>query len=255
MYRQGKSLRRILASEAIKTQKSVAADFGIPLKMLADLHNAQFEIVDNTAWLLGQQHLSGRNDTEAAVFSAIHKNFFLFYSAITLVQSGMYGPAGTLLRPIFESLYIAKYCVLSKNDHAFTRWIEGEYVHLTNDVFNHIKNSTLPETRIFWKALNQLSHATVYAQQISASYKEIKTEIGICLSLIQVLSVLNHHLLTRQYLTPQVIRYTKIYGDHTALERARANARDKAAIIRANLTKDAKRVVREYVSVWKIKKS
>lgn len=253
MYRQGKPLRQILASETIKTQKSVAAEFGIPLEILADLLDAQFEIVDNSAWLLGQQHLSGRNDTEAAVFSAIHKNFFLFYSAITLAHSGMYGPAGTLLRPIFESLYIAKYCVLSENDRAFTRWIEGEYVHLTNEVFNHIKNPTLSETRTFWKTLNQLSHATVYAQQISASYEEIKAEIGVCLSLIQVLSVLNHHLLARHYLTPQVIRYTRIYGDQTAFERVRACARDKAAIIRASLTKDAKRVVREYMSTWEIK--
>jgi hypothetical protein len=54
-------------------------------------------------------------------------------------------------------------------------------------------------------------------------------------------------------LTPQVIRYTRIYGDHTAFEAARARARDKAAIIRSNLTKDAKRVVREYVSAWEIK--
>jgi hypothetical protein len=253
MYRQNNPLRHILASETIKTQESVAAEFGAPLEILADLFDAQFEIVGNTAWLLGQQHLSGRNDTEAAVFSAIHKNFFLFHSAITLAQSGMYGPAGTLLRPIFESLYIAKYCALSKNDRVFTRWIKGEYVHLTNEVFNRVKNSSFHETRNFWKVLNGLSHATVYAQQISASYEEIKTEIGVCFSLIQILSVLNHHLLARHYLTSQFIRYTRIHGDHTAFETARARARDKVASIRSSLTKDAKQVVREYVSAWEIK--
>ncbi len=253
MYRQGKPLREILASETIKTEESVAAAFSIPLELLADLLDAQFEIVDHTAWLLGQQHLNGRNDTETAVFSAVHKNVFLFHSAITLTKSGMYGAAGTLLRPIFESLHIAKYCVLSKNDRAFNRWIAGDYVHLTNDVFNHVKNSTLPETRTFWKALNQLSHATVYAQQIFASYEEIKTEIGSCLSLIQVLSVLNHHLLTRHYLTSQVIRYTRIYGDHASFQSARDRASKNVATIRSSLTKDAKRLVREYVSAWEIR--
>lgn len=253
MYRKGKTLHEILASETAATEKSVATGFGNPLEMLSNLLDAEFEIVDNTAWLLGQRHLNGRSATEAAVFSAIHKNFFLFYSAINLAKSGLYGPAGTLLRPIFESLYIAKYCSLSKSELTFEKWRDGEYVHLTNEVFNRIKSSDLSETRILWKALNQLSHATVYAQQISASYGEIKVEIGICLSLVQVLAVLNQHLLTQHYLTPQVIRYTKIYGNPTAFEASRLRARKQTEVIRSGFTAEAKRVVREYISAWVIK--
>lgn len=253
MYRQGKTLHQILVSEATKTQTLVVAGFGPSLDLIANLLDSQFEIVDHTAWLLRQQHLSGRNDTEAAVFSAIHKNFFLFYSAITLAKSGLYGPAGTFLRPIFESLYIAKYCSISKNGLTFNRWNGGEYVHLTNEVFNRIKSSAPPESRLLWKALNQLSHATVYAQQVSATYEEIKNEIGICLSLVQILAVLNDHLLSRHYLTPQVIRYTRVYADQPAFDTARNRARQQVAAIRSSLTKDAKRVVREYVSPWETK--
>jgi hypothetical protein len=253
MYRKGKTLHEVLASETAATEKSVAKDFHNPLEMLNNLLDAEFEIVDNTAWLLGQRHLNGRSATEVAVFAAIHKNFFLFHSAIKLAKSGLYGPAETLLRPIFESLYIAKYCALSKNELTFAKWRDGEYVHLTNDVFNRIKSSDLSEARILWKALNQLSHATVYAQQISASYEEIKTEIGVCLSIVQVLAVLNQHLLTQHYLTPQVIRYTKIHGNPAVFETARHRARKQAEVIRSGFTAEAKRVVHEYVSTWVIK--
>jgi hypothetical protein len=253
MYQQGKTLEQSISRESVRTQKSVTEDFGVQFKMIANLLDYQFEIVNTTAWLLGQQHLSGRNETEVAVFSAVHKNFFLFYAAITLSKSGMYGPAETLLRPIFESLYIAKYCALSKSRLTFDRWIEGEHVHLTNEIFNRIKSSALPETRALWKALNKLSHASVYAQQISANYKEIKNNIGICLALIQILAVLNHHLLARHYLTPQVIRLMKVYGDSEAFETARVSARKQVANIHSILTSNAKRVVREFVSTWEIK--
>lgn len=253
MYQKGKTLHEVLRSETSATKKTVAAGFRNSLEQLKKLLDTEFAIVDNTAWLLGQQHFNGRNATEIAVFSAIHKNFFLFHSAINLAKSGLYGPAGTLLRPIFESLYIAKYCSLAKSDLTFEKWREGEYVHLTNEVFNRIKNSDFSETRMLWKALNQLSHATVYAQQISASYEEIKVEIGVCLSLVQILAVLNHHLLTQHYLTPQVIRYTKIYGNATVFDSARLSGRNLCRVINSGLTPSAKRVVREYVSPWLIK--
>jgi hypothetical protein len=234
MYRQGKALSKILETETTKTRTSVVAELHIPLKMLSNL-------------------LDARDDTETAVFSAIHKNFFLFFSAIDLAKLGMYGPAGNLLRPIFESVYIGKYCALSEDDRVFKAWIAGEYVHLPNEIFNRIKSSKLEETRAFWKMLNKLAHATVYAQQISTTYDEIKIEINICLSLIQVLSILNYHLLTRHYLTPKVIRYTKIYGNDVAFDAARIRARLIAGALRSSFTKDARRVIREYVSAWELK--
>lgn len=253
MYKKGKTLHEVLDSEIAATEKAVAIGFRSSLEQLHKLLDTEFEIVDNTAWLLGQRHFNGRNAMEIAVFSAIHKNFFLFYSAINLTKSGLYGPAGTLLRPIFESLYIAKYCALAKSELLFEKWRDGEYIHITNEVFNRIKNTDFSETRALWKALNQLSHATVYAQQISATYEEIKVEIGICLSLVQVLIVLNHHLLTQHYLTPQVIRYTKIYGNANVFETARLGARNLNRVIHLGLTPGAKRLVREYVSGWVIK--
>lgn len=253
MYKTGKPLYRLLTDEAEATFRFVQEGYGDALRAIVGALDSQFEILEHTVWTLGQPQFSGRDRTEPALLSALHKNTFLFYAAVELTQRGLFGPANTLLRPIFESLVIAKYCTLADQATVFERWLSGEHIHLTNDILNRIRHPATDELRSFWKSLNHLSHATIYSQQFSHSYSEIKSEIGATLSLVQLLLYLNLHLVRRYFLTPATVRFTRLYGDAKAFGECRERARILSEIARKSFTKPGKQVVREYCAAWEIK--
>ena len=253
MYKRGKPLYQLLTEESDATYRAVGGSYGNPLKAIIGALDLQFEILDHTAWSYGQSHFSGRDVTEPTLISALHKNTFLFFSAIELARRGLFGPANTVLRPIFEALIIAKYCQVSTDTAVFENWFAGKHVHLTNEVLNRIRRPAVDELRIFWKSLNQLSHATVYAQQISPTYKDIKNDIGVTLSLVQLLLCLNLHLLSRHFLTPATLRYTRLHGNAGALASARERARGLAETARKSFTRPGKQVVREYCATWEVR--
>ncbi len=254
MYQTGKSLYDYFTEESRNTSKAVQDDFGNSIDQCIFLTNAQFSILEQASWTFTLGQFSGRDATEPALLSALHKGTFLFYSAIDLTKRGFYGPAGTLLRSIYESLVIAKYSTVSSSREVFESWIEGNHVHLTNHIFNRIKHPDLQELRYLWKSLHQTAHATVFAQQLYLEYPQIKRDVEINLSLIQLLLCMNQHLLGTHFLTSPTIRYTRLYGDPASFEKARQEARDLVRNIRCSFTKSGKRAFREYSASWKVKK-
>jgi hypothetical protein len=214
--------------------------------------DGQYQVLRLTEWTLGNPELGGRGQAETILFSALHKNMFLFFSAIELVRRGLYGPACTLLRSIVESLVLAKFCAKARDPSVLNKWRTGKYVRLV-EVLDRISRPSFAETREIWKGLNGLVHATIYAQQVSMSYADVSKEIRATLGIIHVLLHWNYHLLTRHFLTASTIYYTRTYGDAVALANARATARTIASKTRREFSENGVRLVREYCANWQIR--
>jgi hypothetical protein len=242
-----------LGSAAVANKAAVDAAYKTELRAMAQDFDAQFQLLSFVYWTAGNPELAGRGSTDVVLYSALHKNAVLFFSAIEMTRRGFYGPACTLLRPIVESLVLAKYCALADDTKVFEKWREGKYVHLVYDVLNRVDRPALGYIRTHWKALHELVRATIYAQQIFYRYSEIEKEIRAVLGIIRVLLYWNYHLLTRHLLTPSKIYYTRTYGDHNAFEKARQRARTFARRARTQFVEDGSKLVREYCARWHLK--
>lgn len=253
MYNSGKSIHEYFREQSAKTSADIEAKYGHQVQLCIELINAQFRILERTSWTLANGMFSGRGITEPALFSTLHKGTFLFHSVIDLTKRGFYGSGNVLLRSIFESLIIAKYVSVAPGTSVFDAWIEGDQVHLTNHVFNRIRSPQTPELLILWKALHKSAHATRFSSQVYLEFEEIKKDVGITLSIVQLLLCMNQHLLGTHFLQAPTIRYTRIYGDAEAFDEARADARHITKRVREGLTKSGRQVFREYCASWKVK--
>jgi hypothetical protein len=250
MYQGNTALFDEFILQGRRTTKAVEHRFKQGPSDIVNLLEIQYTVARSIVWLLGYHHLSGQRQTEQAVFSAFHKNLFLFFSALDLTKKGLYGSANSLLRTVYEALLIGKYCSVRDKPGTFEKWASGDHVHVTNEILNRIKKPDIPEMREMWRALNKLAHATIYSQQITVRYEEIAEEIGITLSLIQMLLDCNWHLLNRHWLTPRIVRLTQLYGDKERFDGACFRARELARKCRRSFTKPSKQFVREYTSTW-----
>lgn len=254
MYGDPKPLHQLLADQAIANSADIENDHGELIARLNACLDAQFELLRFTIWTLKDGEFGARGETEPILFLALHKNAFVFFSSIDLAKRGFYGPACTLLRPIFEALAIAKYCSITSESNVFKRWRAGKYVHLLKHVLDHITHP-LTEMRTLWNGLNSLVHATKHAQQVEHQYAKTKKEVRATLGIIQVLLYWNHHLLTRHFLTRASIYYTRSYGDRLAFDNARARERALAKRMRKYIAGEGTRLVHEYCSKWVAKPS
>jgi hypothetical protein len=217
--------------------------------------DAQYELLRLTFWTTQSDEFSRRGPAQAVLYSALHKNAFLFFSAIDLGRRGLYGPAATLLRPILEALTCAKYCAVAEDSSVFDTWRAGVHVSLRNHVLNRIDHPTTNEIGILWDGLNKMAHATIYAQQLTADFDHIEKEVHGVLAIIWILLAFNYHLLTRHFLTPTAIYYTIRFVDKSRFRLARERAKGMASTFRKSFGEDGRRFLRECCASWRLKPS
>ena len=141
MYRSKTATLENVFSEHERTNSAkVGVVYGHHVVGLKAELEAHYKIMNETAFLMGSNGFTRSRKAESALLSCIHKGFFLYHSVLLLTSSGLYGPARTLLRSIFEALVIAKFCAVENSTMLLEKWESGAYVNLNNDVFNKIKN-------------------------------------------------------------------------------------------------------------------
>ena len=253
MFDPSKPLHQSLEDQCVATRAIVDEIYRDYLSEMVRFLDAQFELLDLTFWTTHSDEFSGRGPAQTILYSALHKNAFLFFSSVDLTRRGLYGPACTLLRPILESLAIAKYCALAKDTTIFDAWRRGEHVSLTNQVLNRIDRPSVDELKTLWNGLNKMAHASIYSQQISSDFGSIKKELHSTLAIIRMLLVFKYHLLTRHFLTPTALYYTASYGDKPKLDGARQRAREMAAKFRKSFGKAGRQFLRECCARWQLK--
>ncbi|WP_257311296.1 hypothetical protein [Geothrix fuzhouensis] len=212
--------------------------------------NSHFEILRISAGLRRLHEFTGHNHSSNLLFATLHKNCLNFYAAIRLNQRGLHGSSALFFRPVFESLYLAKYCAIIDDDTLLSRWSNGENINLTNHVLNKIKKPELPETRELLKAFHGYSHSGVFSQQASLDPNHEIEQIMVKFALISTLTMLSHHLINRHYITSKFKYYIQSYSEDDRFGQALFESRVYSSILRSYLSKIGRRLYREYASTW-----
>lgn len=225
----------------------------------SDLHSLLVRLMDNTyriachhVWMLGNPSIVKLPKNRKVIFAAVHKNFFVFYSAIELAKQGLFGPSRTLLRHIFEYLMIAKFCAVSEDSHVFEKWEKGDTVYFTNGVLKKIAKPDKEEFVDFWSMLCAFSHSTTVSQQTGVDWEAGESEILATFSLIRALLECHYHILNSLLITGSMRRFAERYDDKGELKRRRAEAREILKVTRKLLGGKARGLVRDFTTSWKL---
>ena len=228
-------------------------------KNLGDHFEALTKIMDNTyrlasyhIWLFNMPHLVELPKNRSVIFSAIHKNFFVLHSALSLTRSGLFGPARTLLRHVFEYLVVAKFCAISEDDRVFESWDSGDTVYFTNGVLKKIIKPDNGELKDFWHLMCQYSHSTNSSQQVSIEWDGSEDDVYVTLCFIRAMLECQYHLLNSVLITKSMRSFAKKYDDDNAIKEVREKNRKILKLTRAMMGKKARDLTRCYVASWQI---
>ena len=208
-------------------------------------------------------HRKGHGELMPLLFSLLHRNFFTFYSALMLTISGFYESARPLLRCIFESLMISKFCHICDDDRVMKKWDSGETIYFANSI---LKKITYPDTRPFyefWGMICEHSHATKTSVRISLELESVDELESVVenLALLNALLECNYHLLNTHLITPGLAYMDKLYSTRATPKirdyetpglRKRAHVQFKKN--RAFLSPESIRLISAYKRKWIIKK-
>jgi|GEM_PF-1558266 len=200
----------------------------------------------------------GREELNALLFSSFHKNIYSFYATLVLTAMALYGPSRPILRGIFETLMIAKFCHTSEDPKVLQRWHEIETIYFTNSV---LKKIVIPDPHPFtelWNLLCETSHTTRTAGQISMNTEEDFQQSFNNLAILNALLECNYHLLNSVLITPELSYMVKFYNTRFALKKKRGykipelrkSAHRQFAGNRVFLGPESIRVITAYKRKW-----
>jgi hypothetical protein len=251
---------------AKKNTEFISREAQEPIEGIRELLDVQCRIAANfVGWWLAPAtpFRKGHKELMPLLFSLFHRNFFTFYSALMLTLSGFYEAARPLLRSIFESLMISKFCHISEDDRVMKKWDSGDTIYFANSI---LKNITHPDTKPFYdyrSFICEHSHATKASIQVSL---ELEAQDGLRLvisnlALVSALLECNYHLLNTHLITPELAYMDKLYSTRatsrirdyeTPALRKRAHIQFKKN--RAFLGLESIKLISAYKQKWIIKK-
>jgi hypothetical protein len=150
------------------------------VKNLIDIQNriASFFI---GFWISDRMPLrKGQKELTPLLFLLFHRNFYSFYSALRLTSIGLYGPAMPIIRTIFESLMVAKFCNISDDFKLIKKWDSGETIYFANSILKKIINPNSQPFFDFWGFSCEHSHATKNSFSVQFPLKLIDEDF-ICI--------------------------------------------------------------------------
>ena len=234
-------------------QKIQASDMNVDFVLIENLLNLQYDVAE--IYLSVVDFVRRDTDLLSVMLSAFIKNLFAFYAAIDLTQKGLYGPARPILRYIFESVMIAKFCSVSQNQNLVQKWHNEDHINLSNDVINKIKTPDNLVFKDFLRPLNSFVHPTRSAQQIRFNVDNNWNEIDLNIVLLKILLECNYHVLNSHIVNQSFIYLIKEYGDkeHENGVKLKRELRKKLSLSKTSMPKEYKRVVHGFTQTWLIK--
>lgn len=194
-------LSDILSKKITDVEIAFDKELGSHFKALKKIMDNTYNLSSHHIWLFDTPHLVELPKNKSVIFAAIHKNFFVLHSALNLTRSGLFGPARTLLRHVFEYLVVAKFCAVSEDDRVFERWDSGDTVYFTNGVLKKITKPDNTELKDFWHLMCQYSHSTNSSQQVSIEWNGSEDDIYVTLCFIRAMLECQYHLLNSVLIT------------------------------------------------------
>lgn len=221
------------------------------LWLIEKVFDTEYKIASYYFWTLNG--LIPRSHLMSNLLSTFHKNLFAFYAALELTRKGLFGSARPLMRTIFESLMISKFCSISRNKYLLQKWGDGETIYFTNSI---VKNILFPQPAVFqdfWKIVCLYSHPTIFSQQISLNIKEERKELLLNFVFLKILFVCSYHLLSRHLINSRMRYYVDSYLQNiekTMLKNLRKDIRNLFVLLKRDMSVDSKNLIKCYRSVW-----
>jgi hypothetical protein len=242
-----------LEKERHRNQNLSQEKFPERLSALKQCMDAQYQYAELFYGLLGKHNLTQHSDAEKPIVSAVVKNEIALYSALILTIEGLPGSGLALLRSVYEALMIAKFASLRQSDNLISKWSAGETIYFSNAILKKIVTPELTELRNFWGVLCQVSHSTIYSYQITTKFEEIENEISTNLAILAMLLGCNFHLINKHYVTDSMVYFAKAYHSQEGeFQRRRDAAKISTQAVTQFISKQGKRVIKEYARAWQL---
>ena len=190
------------------------------------------------------------------LFSLFHRNFFSYFSALKLTVNGLYMPARPLLRNIFESLMIAKFCNINDNVRVMKRWDSGEAVYFANSI---LKKIIIPDPKPFydfWGLICEHTHATKSSSQLFLEFEKEDNIDGVSenLAIMNALLECNYHLLNTHLIAPRLSYMVKLYTTRNyKIPELRKKAHSQFKRNRKYLGLESIKLISTYKRKWQIR--
>jgi hypothetical protein len=253
--RDGKIFTSLIEQIEVENFIFMEANNGIEITMIQEALNTLYAIASEYAWLLNGYGIADLNKANIVVFSALHKNLIALHASFKLTRIGLYGPARSILRHVYEALLIAKFCSVSHNTDLYEKWKNGDEVYLSKNVLKKIIHPETRAFRDFWYVMSNYSHASIHAQQVAVNIKNLSlhNEISVNLVFLRTLIDCQYHLLGRHFITSSMQYYTKYYRKETdPVPALKKKMNDLLKKSRATLIKEPKEIIKNYRATWKI---
>lgn len=238
------------------TQTEINGIFKHKIELIEEILNADYAIASYYIPIMLNPNIAESHPRRDILFSAYHRNLFALYTSMQLTNTGFFGPARSILRHVFESLVIAKFCSLSKSNDVYSRWQKGQAVYFTNSILNKIKKPTPTILKEYWGILSDFVHASIYAQQVSLGWDHLYPNIQFNWDLILALAECRYHLLVSHLVTPSV-RYYSDYASSYSRRDDKAALSDRKKLIRSLFSRAKKsstppfrRLIKDFKQTW-----
>lgn len=198
------------------------------------------------------------NHANKLLYTSFHKSLINLQTAMYLNRRSLWGATSPLLRQVFESLIIAKYCSLNeKSVKVFESWVRGEQISL-GKIFKEIELSDIASIKKLWGELSDLTHSTIFASQPWLKYGADKMDVARVIfnfMLIEVMLECLYHLLLSHIITPSMTYYLKSYvpKNYERVQYLKKMLRQNCKESKIRMMEDAKKIIQAYKSSWNIK--
>jgi len=185
--------------------------------------------------------------------TACFKNLITLNSCLELTLKGEYGTARMLFRYIVENLYIAKTIVITKDLELLDKWKKGDIISLKNNIFKKVIKPDSEHLKEMWTMLCEFTHGTIYSQQVSFKFKDIKTETDFNFTFMNIILILNYHVFNSYACTPSLKYYTRQMqeiSDDNSYITIEKNEKKNLKELEHNLNKKSKSVIRDFRKRW-----
>lgn len=233
--------------------KYVDAEYSKEIKFLQEGLDGIYSIVSKYAWCFKNPHIAYLNKANTVLFSAVHKNLIALYASLQFTRQGFYGPARAVLRHVFESLLIAKFCSISQDSSIYKKWKEGDVIYLKNGVLKKIRSPDTEAFSEFWGLMSEYSHATIYAQQVSMNVQSDPDQVPLNFVYMCTLLDCLYHLMNRHLITSSMVYYTNRYRKNDGLiSDEKERMKEVLKLSRSTLLKRPKEIIKNYCAEWRL---
>lgn len=171
--RNGKSFVEIFETVVAENYSEINMKHEQDIERICSSFNYQYELMSHYIGLFQVAYINRAN---TLLFSTFHKSLINLKTAFYLNRRSLWGPLRPLVRQVFESLMISKYCALNYESREVLKfWEEGKQISI-GKIFKNIEVSDLNTLRELWGILSDITHATKFASQPTLTYGTNRTD-------------------------------------------------------------------------------